>query len=355
MNPDRVAVVLFSLGGPDRPEAVRGFLSNLFADPLIFRVPGPVRRVLARLIVAARAGAAAENYRAIGGASPLLAQTNAQAEALEAELSRRAGAAYRVFVAMRYWHPFARETAAEVAAWKPDAVVALPLYPQFSTTTTQSSLLDWEQAAREAGIACPQVGICGYPEAPGWIAALAGTVAAAAAAAPDPSRLRVVFSAHGLPLSVVRAGDPYPVQVAATVRAVAALLGGTFPDRVLGYQSRVGPMRWTGPETAALLRAAAADGRDVVAVPVAFVSEHVETLAEMDRDFARLAAEAGVGWYGRAATVGTRPDFIAALADLVRSAEDRLSPAPAWTFVGEGADLMRRALFPAPETDGIAP
>jgi protoporphyrin/coproporphyrin ferrochelatase len=214
----KVAIVLFNLGGPDRPEAIKPFLLNLFLDPAILRVPFFVRPFLARIIARARVAPATENYALLGGKSPLLGLTQQQAEALEAALP---DVEARCFIAMRYWHPFSLEAARAVTAWGPDEVVLLPLYPQYSTTTTGSSLIAWREAAVRVGLAAQTTTLCCYPADLGFIAATATLVKAAyesARASLDPAvPLRVLFSAHGLPEVIVRAGDPYQWQVEQTV------------------------------------------------------------------------------------------------------------------------------------------
>lgn len=310
----RTAVVLYNLGGPDRPEAIKPFLFNLFNDPLILRQPQPLRWLLAKLIAARRASVARDIYARIGGGSPILRETQRQADALAAML----GPEFRAFVAMRYWHPFAGECAAEVKAYDPDRVVLLPLYPQFSTTTTASFLRVWKPAAAEAGLDVPTAAIRCYPTEPGFIEAMADLVKATMAAMqPSP---RVLFSAHGLPKKFSAAGDPYEVQVGMTVAAVVERLGMPALDHVVCYQSRVGPVEWLRPYTDDEIRRAGAEGRAVLVVPVAFVSEHSETLVELDIEYARLARECGVPDYRRVATVGTHDAFIAGLARLVHTA-----------------------------------
>jgi ferrochelatase len=306
-----------NLGGPDSPAAVTPFLRNLFADPAIIRLPAIFRLPLAWLIAARRAGVARDIYAHLGGASPLLPNTEAQAAALEAAL----GSGWRCFVAMRYWHPLTEAAVAAVKAWRPDEVVLLPLYPQFSTTTTASSFIAWRREAARQGFLAPTHEIRSYPEAPLFIAALASLVATALdEAAAGPAPVRLLFSAHGLPLTIVHAGDPYPREIAATATAVAAALGREGLDWRICYQSRVGPLKWLGPSIDEEVRCAARDGAALVVAPISFVSEHSETLVELDRDYRRLAVASGVPAYYRAPTVGTDPRFIAALAGLVRQA-----------------------------------
>ena len=329
----RVAVVLFNLGGPNRPESVEPFLFNLFNDPAIIAVPWPIRPLLARLISRRRAPVAREIYAHLGGGSPLLPLTRKQAAALEARLGNE-GIEARVFVAMRYWHPMSDEVAREVAAWSPDRIVLLPLYPQYSTTTTESSLKDWMRAAASAGLDRPTHAPCCYPTEEGFVsacaelvrpalieAARAGESTRASNDTPLPGRVgkpRVLFSAHGLPKRVVARGDPYPRQVETTAAAIAGKLGLAAGGWVVCYQSRVGPLEWIGPSTEDEIARAGADRTPVVVVPIAFVSEHSETLVELDIEYRHRAQKAGVPGYIRVPAVAEHPLFIAGLAGLVR-------------------------------------
>ena len=313
-----VAVVLLNLGGPDGPDAVEPFLFNLFNDKAIIGLPGLLRRPLARLISRRRAPVAREIYAQMGGRSPILANTEAQAKALEARL-RSAGLDAKLFVAMRYWHPFADATARAVAAAKPAQIVLLPLYPQYSTTTTASSLASWHAAARAAGLACETRAICCYPAERGFVEALAAAIRARLAGwSGKPPRL--LFSAHGLPKKVIRRGDPYRWQVERTAAAVVAALGKAASDWVVCYQSRVGRLEWIGPSTAEEIRRAGRDGVPAMVVPIAFVSEHSETLVELDIEYRHVADQAGVPAYVRVPTVSAHEAFIAGLCDLVQSA-----------------------------------
>ncbi len=333
----RVAIVLFNLGGPDSLEAVPQFLRNLFADPVILGLPQPFRSLLGRYIAWKRIPFAKENYALIGGASPLLAQTREQGAALEARLAQRRGdVEFRSFIAMRYWHPMAPETAAAVKAWNPDRVILLPLYPQYSLTTTGSSLTDWRSAAKKAGISCPQTAMCCYPSHPGWVGAVAAEVEKALAGISDPSAWRVVFSAHGLPQAVVDKGDPYPAHVEATVAAVVETLHRPDLDYVISYQSKVGPQTWIGPDTEAVIHEAGHEGKSLVVVPIAFVSEHSETLVELDIDYRKQADAAGVPEYLRLPTVQCDPLFVGALADLVETTLALPDAPGGWTTTGEG-------------------
>ena len=322
----RRAVVLMNLGGPDSPDAVRPFLYNLFSDPAIIGLPAALRLPLAWLIAARRAPTARRIYDQLGGGSPLLANTEAQAKALETVL----GDGSRCYVAMRYWHPQTDAAVAAVEAWRPDRIVLLPLYPQYSTATTASSLRAWHNEAERQGIAAETRAIRSYPTAPGFIAAIADGIRSALKALSSQAPVRLLFSAHGLPLKIVRAGDPYPNEVEATAAAVIGALGRPDIDARLCYQSRVGPLAWLGPSVEEELHRAGEDRAAVVVAPISFVSEHAETLVELDRDYRRIAESCGVPVYLRVPTVGTDSRFIAALAGLVREAEeDATTPEPA--------------------------
>lgn len=320
----RIAVVLFNLGGPDDQASVRPFLFNLFNDPAIIGLPGILRTPLAGLISSRREKSAQANYALMGGGSPLLPETRKQAAALEGLLAaRRPGDVVRTFVAMRYWRPFIADTAAEVAAFAPDEVVLLPLYPQFSTTTTESSFREWRRAYRGPGA---ERAVCCYPQAGGWIEAQAALIRAALDQAGDRP-VRVLFSAHGIPESLVtKKGDPYQEQVESTVAAVVERLGLT--DWAICYQSRVGPMKWLGPSTPEAIEQAGRDGVGAVVTPIAFVSEHIETLVELDIEYAELAHQNGVAPYIRVPAAGVTPAFIETLAEAALDALPRGGTAP---------------------------
>lgn len=323
-SPRRLAVVLMNLGGPDGPEAVRPFLFNLFNDPAIIGLPGIARTPLAKFISSKREAEARANYAIMGGGSPLLPETEKQAAALTERLTQDwPGDDVRVFIAMRYWHPLTPETAEAVAAFAPDQVVLLPLYPQFSTTTTRSSLKAWREHYRGPGRISA---VCCYPEATGWIEAQAALITEQLEKAGDRP-VRVLFSAHGIPETLVhKKGDPYQEQVERTVFAVVQRLG--LQDWTICYQSRVGPLKWLGPSTPEAIEQAGHDGIGAVVVPIAFVSEHVETLVELDVEYGHLAEEKGVAPYLRVPAVGVADDFIEALAEAVGSAVDRTGMAP---------------------------
>jgi ferrochelatase len=321
----RVAIVLFNLGGPDRPEAIRPFLLNLFRDPAILRVPFFVRPLLAWWIARARVAPATANYALLGGRSPLLDETRQQAAVLEQVLgSAGTGMVAKCFIAMRYWHPFSDPAVREVQAWHPDRVLLLPLYPQYSTTTTGSSLTAWREAAARAGLAVPTGVVCCYFADAGYAASIATRLrdayASAQAKLPAGTTLRVLFSAHGLPETIIRRGDPYQFQIERSVEAVMRAWGAPDIDRVVCYQSRATPQKWLDPGTEAEIERAAHDHVAVLVVPIAFVSEHSETLVELDIEYRDLAVRLGVPGYFRLPTPTADPDFIAALARLAQAA-----------------------------------
>lgn len=316
---EKIAVVLFNLGGPDGPDAVQPFLKNLFSDPAIIRSPWPVRFVISRLISKTRAPSARENYAKMGGGSPLLPETRKQSAALDAELRRR-GHDAKSFLAMRYWKPYAADAVREVNAWGATKVVLLPLYPQFSTTTTGSSLKSWKEAGGPPGVA-----VCCYPDAPKFLAAHAKKLIGAWEAAGKPSNVRALLSAHGLPETVVKSGDPYQWQIERTAAGLKPLLPSGWEIEIC-YQSRVGPLTWIGPSTEDSIEKAAKDGKAILVLPIAFVSEHIETLVELDIDYAKVAKNHNAKAYIRAPALGIEAGFIETLADLVEDAAKDNAP-----------------------------
>jgi len=314
----RIAVVLLNLGGPDSLDAVRPYLFNLFYDPAIMGLPNPLRYLAANILATLRGKKAREIFAKIGGASPILGATIRQAGALEAELNRNSDDEHRVFISMRHWHPFAAETVEAVKEYAPDKIIILPLYPQFSTTTTGSALSDWAQAAEQEGLICITKRICCYFAEVDFIdihARLAWSVYKEASAA--GRKPRILFSAHGLPESFVLNGDPYQFQTEETVRMVVKRLeeiSGERLDYALCYQSRVGIMKWLSPSIDAELERAAVDGLPVVVVPVSFVSEHSETLAELDIKYKVQAAKLGLPGYYRVPALSLERGFIKSLA-----------------------------------------
>ncbi len=328
ISPNRkTAIVLFNLGGPDKPEAVQPFLFNLFNDPAIIGLPQVARQPLASFISRRREKTARAIYEEIGGKSPILENTEAQAKALEASLSGHGE--LKVFVAMRYWHPFAEQVVRDVAAYAPNHIILLPLYPQFSTTTTGSFFTEWERVAKAAKLEIPTSNICCYPTHPEFIKAHAALIRTYYEEAKHFGAPRILFSAHGLPEKTVKRGDPYQAQIEATSQAIVEELGIANLDYANCYQSRVGPLKWIGPSTSDELLRAGYEKKPVVLVPIAFVSEHSETLVELDIEYAELAHGNGVDRYYRVPTLSTEAYFIAALSDICLKTTTAITIAPA--------------------------
>lgn len=312
----KTAVVLFNLGGPDSKAAIKPFLFNFFTDPNIIRLPYPLRWMIAKLIAARRSKReAGTSYGELGDKSPLLANSQAQADALEAML----GDEYKVFVCMRYWHPMAGEVAKNVQLYDPDKIILLPLYPQYSTTTTRSSYQAWKSACRKIGLNKSSKLVCCYPSENGFIRASAANILHVyeKALLETGQTPRILLSAHGLPEDVVKDGDPYQAQCEKSAEDIIRATSLENPDWQICYQSRVGPKKWIGPSTEEALERAAKDGVPVVILPHAFTQEHVETLVEIEIEYREKADHLGVPGFYRVPTVGTHPDFIRGLADMV--------------------------------------
>lgn len=318
----QLGVVLAQMGGPDSPEAVGPFLRALFEDPAMVATPGGprTRAALARLVSSTRARSARARYRAIGGGSPIGAVTRTQAERLAAELERRGHTAI-VRVAMRYTEPSTEAAVREVLASGVDHLVLLPLYPQRCAATTGSATTELERVLD--GLADPPpVSVVGsWSEDPTYLALGAELLRSALDELDHLDELAragavVVFSAHGIPQRLADTGDPYPGEVATTVRGIMRHLDEDVPH-LISFQSRVGPVRWLGPDTVTTVGALGAAGcRAVVVVPVSFVSDHIETLGELDLELAEVARRAGITHFVRAPVVGDRPAVGPLLADL---------------------------------------
>jgi len=315
----QTAVVLFNLGGPDCVESIQPFLFNLFNDKAIISLPQPFRFLLAKLISSRRAPVAGEIYDYLGGKSPLLENTEAQAGAIEKTLGKN----FKCFIAMRYWHPFAGEAVKKIKAYNPGRIILLPLYPQFSTTTTGSSVKDWDLATRKAGLDKPTSTICCFPGHDQFVNAHVRAIKPYLNKAPKGGSTRILFTAHGLPEKIIKGGDPYAWQVEETVKAIVAGLNRTNLDHVVCYQSRVGPLKWIGPSTEEEIIRAGKEGKNLVVVPIAFVSEHSETLVELDIEYKKLATDSGVANYARVPALGTSKVFIQGLAALIKDAMKR--------------------------------
>jgi protoporphyrin/coproporphyrin ferrochelatase len=317
----RIAVVLFQLGGPDTLEAVEPFLYNLFCDPDIINFMGAslARKPLAKWISSRRSQVAKEHYKAIGGGSPIIELTNRQAAALSAALTPHVDAT--VVVAMRYWHPLTQEAIAQLQSAKFDQLVLLPLYPHYSFATTGSSLKEWQRLYRNNGL--PVHMINDFHAHPLYIAALVEKINEAFAKSADPSSLHIVFSAHGLPLSLVERGDPYPKQIEETVRLLMAA-GAWKNPHTLCFQSRVGRQKWLEPSLTSTIESLAKSGaKRMLVVPISFVTEHIETLHEINIEAREEAENLGVTEFLMMPSLNDSPTFIRALADLTLKAVDQ--------------------------------
>ena len=322
----RVGILLLNLGGPERIQDVGPFLYNLFADPEIIRLPNPVlQKPLAWLISTLRSNKSKEAYRSIGGGSPLRRITEQQARELQSLLRQR-GVDATSYVAMRYWHPFTESAVADIKADGIDEVVVLPLYPHFSISTSGSSFRELQRLRQmdERFESLPLRCIRSWYDHPGYVRSMAELIAEQVLASDDVEKAHIFFSAHGVPKSYVEeAGDPYQQEIqacAALIMAELETIVGHPNPHTLAYQSRVGPVEWLKPYTEeALEELGRAKTQDLVVVPISFVSEHIETLEEIDIEYRELATESGVVNFRRVRALDTYPPFIAGLADLVEA------------------------------------
>jgi ferrochelatase len=313
----KIGVVLFQLGGPDSPDAVEPFLYNLFCDPDIIDFFGAwfARRPLARYIARKRAGVVRHHYDDIGGHSPIRLLTERQASALEAALAPHYNA--KCFIAMRYWHPLSQETAAEVNAWNAPELVLLPMYPQYSFATSSSSLKEWKRVFHPNGNAPRVRTIETFYENSLYVQSVAEKVALSLTHFDEPDSAHIVFSAHGLPLSLIERGDPYARQVAETVKLVMQQ-GAWKNAHTLCFQSKVGRRKWLSPSLTDTIETLARAGeKNLLVVPIAFVTEHIETLHEINIEAREQAQKLGVEQFEMMPAVGDSPTFISALADVV--------------------------------------
>jgi protoporphyrin/coproporphyrin ferrochelatase len=313
----KISVVLFQLGGPDSPDAVEPFLYNLFCDPDIIDFFGAwfARRPLARYIARNRAATVRQHYNDIGGQSPIRLLTERQASALEAALAPHADA--KCFIAMRYWHPLSEEAAAEVKAWNAPDLVLLPLYPQYSFATSSSSLKEWKRVYHPDGNAPRVHTIEKFYDHPLYIESIVEKIALTLTHFEKPDGAHILFSAHGLPLSLIERGDPYARHVEETVRLVMAR-GGWKNAQTLCYQSKVGRRKWLTPSLVETIdKLARAGEKHLIVVPIAFVTEHIETLHEINIEAREQATHLGVTQFEMMPAVGDSPTFISALADVV--------------------------------------
>jgi len=308
------AVVLFNLGGPDKLESVEPFLFNLFNDPEIISIPSIFRYPLAKFISKKRAPIAKNIYREIGNKSPILELTNSQAESLEKNLLKKGN--YKCFVAMRCWHPRASEVIGQVKEYNPDEIILLPLYPQYSATTSGSSINEWKKLCKKEKYNVKTKTICCYPTENYFIESHVLLIKKTLEEVKNKN-FKLVFSAHGLPENKIKKGDPYQWQVEKTVKAIMSKIKNENLDYVLSYQSRVGPLKWIGPSTDEIIIKYSKEKKGIVIVPVAFVSEHSETLVELDIEYKKLAEKNDCSFYKRVPALGIEENFIKGLEALV--------------------------------------
>lgn len=319
----RLGVLLLNLGGPEQLSDVRPFLFNLFSDPEIIRIPiRALQKPLAWLISTSRAKKSQANYEKIGGGSPLRRITEEQARALETRL-RAQGHDAKVYIGMRYWHPFTEDALVEIQQDEIEQLVILPLYPQFSISTSGSSFREIEKIWTEQPHLRPPhyTAIADWYKEPGYLQAMSELIAAEIDKCPNPDRAHIFFSAHGVPVSYVEeAGDPYQLEIEDCTKSIVATLGRDNAHS-LAYQSKVGPIEWLQPYTEdAIVRLAQAGVDELVVVPISFVSEHIETLEEIDIEYREIAEEAGIHTFNRVPALDTNPVFIQTLCDLVLKA-----------------------------------
>jgi ferrochelatase len=321
-GPNRVAIVMFQLGGPDSQAAVEPFLYNLFCDPDIINFPGAflARKALAKLISTTRSKVVGQHYAEIGGGSPIRRLTEQQARALQETLRPHLNA--RTMVAMRYWHPDTAEALAALESEPYDELVLLPLYPHYSFATTRSSLREWdrqyEARMKTKSVPRPPVKVIDhFYDHPDYIAGIVERINSVLQEVPDPENVQLVFSAHGLPMTLVETGDPYPQHIEQTVQLVRQL--GAWPNpHVLCYQSKVGPQKWLQPSLTATIEHLAKSGvKRMLVIPVAFLTEHIETLHEINIEARAEAKHLGVKDFYLMPALNDSPLLIRALADLV--------------------------------------
>lgn len=323
----KTAVILFNLGGPDKLESVEPFLFNLFNDKAIIGLPQPFRFLLAKFISKRRVKKAQKIYQQIGGKSPLLETTIAQAHALEKELSFSGN--FKVFVAMRYFHPFSEEVIKKVKEYDPNQVILLPLYPQFSSTTSESSIQDFlKKSFSDLKKATIKI-VCCYPSEPEFIRSHSILIKQTIAKAYENnlSDFRFLFSAHGLPQKLINEGDPYVFQVEETMKKIVQNMVEMFEkpeneiDFKVCYQSKVGPLEWTGPSLDQEIKKVALDKKIPVIIPVAFVSDHSETLVELDIDYKNMAQKLGIKDYLRVPALNIESHFIKSLVQICKAVD----------------------------------
>ena len=314
------AVILFNLGGPDKLESVEPFLFNLFNDRAIINIPSIFRYPLAKFISKKRAPIAKNIYKEIGNKSPILELTQDQANSLENNLSKKGN--YKCFVVMRCWHPRASDVIKKVREYNPEEIILLPLYPQFSASTSGSSINEWNDLCKKENYQVKTKTICCYPTESNFIASHVSLIKKTLQNI-ENNNFKLIFSAHGLPESKIKNGDPYQWHIEETVKEIMSELKIENLDHTISYQSRVGPMKWIGPFTDDEIIKYSKEKKGIVIVPVAFVSEHSETLVELDIEYKKLAEKNGCSFYKRVPALGIEENFIKGLAELVLQKQTR--------------------------------
>ena len=312
------AIILFNLGGPDSLDAVQPFLFNLFNDPAIINLPGILRYPLAKFISKRRAPVAKAIYAEMGGKSPILEETQTQADAIEKILKQEADE-FKCFIVMRCWNPRAIDVIKEVKKFNPKQTILLPLYPQYSNATSGSSIKEWLDVCKKEKLNTENKIICCYPTEKNFILAYANLIREKINLNKLPETT-LIFSAHGLPENKIKQGDPYQWQVENTVNHLIKKLSIENLNYILSYQSRVGPLKWIGPSTETIIKEEAKKKKVIIVVPVAFVSEHSETLVELDIEYKKLAEQNGSKEYIRVPAVTINQDFINSLKSSILSA-----------------------------------
>jgi ferrochelatase len=312
------AIILFNLGGPDSLDAVQPFLFNLFNDPAIINLPGILRYPLAKFISKRRAPVAKAIYAEMGGKSPILEETQTQADAIEKILKQEADE-FKCFIVMRCWNPRAIDVIKEVKKFNPKQTILLPLYPQYSNATSGSSIKEWLDVCKKENLNTENKIICCYPTEKNFILAYANLIREKINLNKLPETT-LIFSAHGLPENKIKQGDPYQWQVENTVNHLIKKLSIENLNYILSYQSRVGPLKWIGPSTETIIKEEAKKKKVIIVVPVAFVSEHSETLVELDIEYKKLAEQNGSKEYIRVPAVTVNQDFINSLKSSILSA-----------------------------------
>ena len=314
------AVILFNLGGPDKLESVEPFLFNLFNDPAIISIPSFLRYPLAKFISKRRTPVAKNIYREMGNKSPILELTKQQAKSLENNLLKKGN--YKCFVVMRCWHPRASDILKEVKKYNPEEIILLPLYPQFSATTSGSSISEWNKLCQKDNYKIKTKIICCYPTEKNFIIAHVHLIKKILLSV-ENSNFKLSFSAHGLPENKIKKGDPYQWQVEETVKEIMLKLNNKNLDYVISYQSRVGPLKWIGPSTEEEITKSSKEKKSIIIVPIAFVSEHSETLVELDIEYKKLANNNGCSSYRRVPALGINENFIKGLTELILQPQKR--------------------------------